>query len=311
MELALAPLQTYTDYHFRNALVEVYQRPDKFYAPYLKLLNDGTIKPGPKLDILPENNSRVSVIPQVMCCNAEEFFILHDYIQELGYSELNWNMGCPYPMVTRKNWGAGILNQPEELDRQLNTIFAGSRLKIGIKMRMGMESTDEIFNLIPIINKYPLTEIIIHARYANQLYNGGCDISQFKTSIREINHSVVYNGDIDTMEGFAELTRELPDTDRYMIGRGAVKNPGIFEELKSGILLDSETYRKRLITFSRLIESSCLSANSNEGYALMRLISYWESFCEELSEGKFLYRKLKKSSTLPEFWKLIADYLEI
>ena len=310
MELSLGPLQTYTDHHFRNAHEVVYGGVDKFYAPYLRMNTDGTIKAGPKVDILPENN-KVSVVPQVMCCSVDDFFILHDYIESLGYSELNWNMGCPYPMVTNRGLGAGILNKPEILREWLEQIYPKLKLKLGIKMRMGMESTEEIFDLLPILNDFPLTEIIIHARFANQLYNGGCDVDRFKQTIEKTKHKVVYNGDIRDPEGFGELLKTLPTTESFMIGRGAVKNPAIFQEIKTGELLDGKTYRLKLIEFSKLIEESCLRSNSNEGFALMRLKSYWEGFCEEITEGKSLYRRLKKSDRLIEFWQIINQYLEI
>jgi tRNA-dihydrouridine synthase len=246
-----------------------------------------------------------------MCCSADDFFILHDYIADLGYSEVNWNMGCPYPMVTNKGLGAGVLNKPEVLRSWLEEIYPRLKIKLGIKMRMGMESTEEILNLLPILNDFPLTEIIIHARYANQLYNGGCDVERFQEAIQTTSHKVVYNGDISSVEGFSELRSQLSNTEDFMIGRGAVKNPALFQEIKTGELLDGITYRKKLIEFSRLIEESCLRSNSNEGYALMRLKSYWEGFCEEITEGRSLYRKLKKSDRLIELWQIIDLYLDL
>ncbi len=310
MVLALGPLQTYTDHHFRNAHAQVYGGVDKFYAPYLRLNTDGTIKAGPKLDILPENN-QVPIIPQLMCCSVNDFFILHDYIYDLGYTEVNWNMGCPYPMVTNKGLGAGVLNQPEVLNSWLSAIISKSKLKVGIKMRMGMNDTKEIHSLIPILNEFPLTEVIIHARNAAQLYNGGCDTSTFKAAAYQIKHPVTYNGDITDIERFNAIQDELLSLESFMIGRGAIKNPGLFQEIKTGQLIDSITYRKKLIELSKLIEESCLKSNSNQGYALMRLKSYWEAFSEELSEGKALYRKLKKTVDLKSFWNTVDSMIEI
>jgi tRNA-dihydrouridine synthase B len=136
MQLALAPLQTYTDYHFRNAHLAIFKGVDKFYAPYLKLNNDGTIKNAPKIDILPENNPQITIIPQLMACSEQEFFTMSNYIEDLGYSELNWNMGCPYPMVTNRNLGAGILNKPSDIFNLFDKIFPKLKIGLGVKMRM-------------------------------------------------------------------------------------------------------------------------------------------------------------------------------
>lgn len=310
MELLLAPLQTYTDHHYRNAFHQVYSGIDQFYAPYLRLNNDGTIKEGPKNDILLKNNPYFKITPQLMCCSVDDFFILHDYIFSLGYEEVNWNMGCPYPMVTNRNLGAGILNKPDDLKRLLDEIYPRLKLKLGIKMRMGMEDTKEILQLLPLLNEYPLTEIIIHARNAKQLYTGECDIEVFKQCIDQTKHSIAYNGDIKSLERFEELQLELPSINRWMIGRSGVSNPAIFEEIKSGNLVDAIEYRKKLIAFSSHIQRSCLNSNTDTGFALSRMKSYWEGFCEELSEGKQLYRKLKKTKTLDEFNKLLGSIID-
>lgn len=306
MQLSLAPLQTYTDYHFRNAHQAVYGGVDKFYAPYLKMNNDGTIKTAPKIDVLPKNNPLASVVPQLMACSAEDFFIMADYLQELGYTEVNWNMGCPYPMVTNRNLGAGILNKPDDLKRLLDVIVPKLTMQLGIKMRMGMDSTAEIMDVLPGLNDYPLTEIIIHARYAKQLYNGSCDHDQFAQCIGLTKHSLTYNGDITSADELEALQRKFPSITNWMIGRGAMVNPAIFEEIKTQQFDDSETYRSRLLTFSTQLETSLVQCNPDKGYALSKLKSYWEYLADGLSDGTQLYRKVKKAKTLGE----LNDHLQ-
>jgi len=309
MQLALAPLQTYTDYHFRNAHQAVFKGVDKFYAPYLKMNNDGTIKNAPKIDILPENNPAVNVIPQLMACNEQEFFIMADYIESLGYTELNWNMGCPYPMVTNKNLGAGILNKPDEIFHLFDSIFPKLKMGLGIKMRMGLENTSEILEILPRLNDYPLTEIIIHARYAKQLYNGTCDHERFLECISLTKHSLTYNGDIETKEDFDDLQGKFKGIDHWMIGRGAMKNPSLFEEIQFGIIDSGEVYRDKLTLFSQHLITSLLECNPDKGYALSKMKSYWEYLSEGLSDGKNLYRKLKKSKSIEEFRDLLIEML--
>lgn len=309
MQLSLAPLQTYTDYHFRNAHIAVFKGVDKFYAPYLKMNNDGTIKSAPKIDILPKNNPQISVIPQLMACNEEEFFTMADYIEGLGYSELNWNMGCPYPMVTNRNLGAGILNKPSEIFNLFDNIFPKLKIGLGIKMRMGLEDTAEILEILPRLNDYPLTEIIIHARYAKQLYHGVCDHDRFMECISLTKHPLTYNGDITTKEEFDFLNEKFSGIQSWMIGRGALTNPSLFEEIKFGTIDSGEVYRNKLNLFSEHLTSSLLDCNPDRGYALSKMKSYWEYLSEGLSDGKQLYRKLKKTKTIEDFNELINEML--
>lgn len=309
MQLALAPLQTYTDYHFRNAHIAVFKGVDKFYAPYLKMNNDGTIKNAPKIDILPVNNPQASVIPQLMACGEEEFFIMADYIESLGYTELNWNMGCPYPMVTNRNLGAGILNKPTEIFELFDNIFPKLKMGLGIKMRMGLENTAEILEILPRLNDYPLTEIIIHARYAKQLYNGTCDHERFLECISLTKHSLTYNGDIESKNDFDDLQLKFKGIDNWMIGRGAMKNPSLFEEIQYGIVDSGEVYRDKLKLFSEHLTKSLLECNPDKGYALSKMKSYWEYLSEGLSDGNQLYRKVKKAKDINELMDHLHYFL--
>ena len=309
MQLALAPLQTYTDYHFRNAHIAVFRGVDKFYAPYLKLNNDGTIKNAPKIDILPKNNPQIDVIPQLMACSEQEFFTMADYIENLGYSELNWNMGCPYPMVTNKNLGAGILNKPSEIFHLFDRIFPKLKMGLGIKMRMGLENTSEILEILPRLNDYPLTEIIVHARYAKQLYNGTCDHERFVECISLTKHPLTYNGDITTKEEFDLLNEQFSSIHSWMIGRGAMSNPGLFEEIKFGLVDSGEVYRNKLNLFSEYLTASLLECNPDRGYALSKMKSYWEYLSEGLSDGNQLYRKVKKAKDIHELMDHLHYFL--
>jgi tRNA-dihydrouridine synthase len=306
MQLALAPLQTYTDFHFRNAIHAVYGGIDKYYAPYLKLNNDGSIKKTPKIDILPENNSLTKIIPQLMACNSEEFFVMSHYISDLGYTEINWNMGCPYPMVTRKSMGAGILNQPDELFRMLDTIYPKLKLKLGLKMRMGMDDTKEILELLPRLNDYPLTEIIIHARNAKQLYTGVCDVNQFKNCIKLSKHTLVYNGDIIDLETFQHLQKELPSISNWFIGRGALMNPMLFNELKTNRVFDEYEYTRKIVELSEYLVTSLTTHKKDKGYALTKMKAYWEYLAMGIPNGKNYFRKLKKMNSIIDF----MDYVK-
>ena len=112
-QLYLAPLQSFTDHHSRNAFQQVLGDVDRFFAPYLKMSNDGIIKEGPKKDVLPKNNPFEIVVPQIMACCKEAFLVMANYLSDLGYQEVNWNLGCPYPMVANRDLGSGILDKPE------------------------------------------------------------------------------------------------------------------------------------------------------------------------------------------------------
>lgn len=309
--LHLAPLQSFTDHHFRNAFQQVMGDVDRFYAPYLKMSNDGSIKSGPKIDILPANNPFETVVPQVMACSASDFLLMADYISDLGYTEINWNLGCPYPMVAKRDLGSGILDKPEKIIQIIEAVLPKMNLHLGIKMRMGYESTADILTLLPQLNAFPLTEIIVHARYGKQLYTGTCDHDRFEEILPLSNHRLVYNGDIQTVEQFQALKQRFPTITDWMIGRGAIANPFLFEMIQENNAEFPPDWQEIFGEFLDLLLESQLKTSSNEGNTLLKMKHYWEYFAEGIENGAFYYKRFKKIKSIPDYQNFINEFSEI
>ncbi len=305
----LAPLQSFTDHHFRNAFQQTLGDVDRFYAPYLKMSNDGTIKDGPKQDVLPKNNPFEEVVPQLMACCAEDFLTMANYLSDLGYQEVNWNLGCPYPMVAKRDLGSGILNKPEKVLSILEEVIPKTKLKIGIKMRMGYEDTTDILTLLPALNQFPLSEVIVHARYGKQLYTGGCDYDRFEESIPLSKHRLIYNGDIATVEDFRILKKRFPSIHHWMIGRGAVSNPFLFEMIQENECEKPEDWKEVFHDFLILLLESHLNESSNEGNVLIKMKHFWEYFSSSFENDTGVYRKIKKTDSIKEYQDQIEQIL--
>ena len=306
--LHLAPLQSFTDRHFRNAFQEFMGDVDQFYAPYLKMNNDGTIKDGPKKDILPEQNPFETVIPQLMACCPEDFLIMADYISDLGYTEVNWNLGCPYPMVAKRDLGSGILNKPEKIIHILNEVLPKTKLQVGIKMRMGYEDTSDILTILPALNEYPLSEIIIHARYGKQLYQGECDRERFAECIPLTNHRLTYNGDIRSVSEFRALKAMFPEINHWMIGREAIGNPFLFEMIQEDSEELPEDWRSVFGSFLIQLMENHLSESKNEGNIFVKTKHFWEYFSNGVLAETDDYRAFKKLKNLDDYREFLEDF---
>ena len=220
--LLSSPLQGFTDFRFRNAFHKYFGGIDTFYAPYIRLNGKMVIKNSYQKDLQPENNTTLEVIPQVMTGDADEFLFVVKYIQSLGYKELNWNLGCPYPMVTKQGMGSGLICNPEKIDHILKRAHDETDVVISMKMRMGYENAEEILDVFPILDKYPLKNIAIHARIGKQLYKGGVDLDAFQKCTESTKHTLYYNGDITTVAKFIEMKERFPSIDHFMMGRGLI-----------------------------------------------------------------------------------------
>ena len=226
--LILAPMQGLTELMFRKVYHNCFPGAlDLAISPFLSLTHGNLADAWKKIDdVLPEaNQDSIPVIPQILGKEPIEFVELANRLHEIGYTEVNWNIGCPMRRVTAKHRGSGILPYPDEVRSILDYIIPRLRPALSVKMRLGLHSPDEIFNLIPILNDYPLLNITIHPRTGKQQYSGQVDLDTFEQTLPLLKHQVIYNGDLCTVADFRRLRQRFPKIQHYMIGRGILYDP--------------------------------------------------------------------------------------
>jgi len=123
-------------------------------------------------------------------------------IRAAGCETADLNCGCPFPMVRNKGRGSGILRTPDVLRRMLEV---GCEImgdgKFSVKARLGVDRTDELLKLMPLINEFPLRFLTVHARTARQMYEGRCDVAMFEKVAKEAKVPIVLNGDVEFPPG--------------------------------------------------------------------------------------------------------------
>ncbi len=308
-ELCLAPLKGVTDVMFRNTYAEFFNGIDWSIAPFLSTPKGPRIKPSFLKDVLPENNRGMPVIPQVMSKCAENFLPLAMALQDLGYDSVNWNLGCPYPMVAKKGRGSGLLKDPEAIDRFLEKTSAVMPGQLSIKMRLGRHRADEIFLLLPILNRYPIKQIIIHPRTGVQMYKGTPDLEVFEQCLKLCQHPVIYNGDIVDREGFDRLQARFPEITTWMIGRAAVADPFFCDSLKGrhwGASEKNGIFRAfHDALYARYAERLC-----GPSHLLNRMKAMWAYFEKSFEKGDKVRKKINKSQKIHQYEKIIRDFFE-
>ena len=232
--LYMAPMKGLTDHLFRSAFADHFGGFDLAVAPFITTKQGRNIRRKYVKDVLPENNTRLPVVPQILSKSPEDFIVLANYLHDLGYDTVNWNLGCPYPMVANKQRGSGMLPFTERIQTFLDTVIPEIKGSLSIKMRLGWKEKSDIFRLLPAIDPYPLAEIIIHPRTGLQRYEGSVDLDAFEVCMAMTRHRVVYNGDIRTREGFRRLFRRFDRVHAWMIGRWCLVDPFLPECIRTG-----------------------------------------------------------------------------
>jgi len=297
--LYLAPLQGFTDFVYRKVYSEVFPQVDAFFIPYISVKNHEVIKKYRK-EILPENNRQNRVIPQVLAAAPEEMTFLAAYLSDFGYTEINLNLGCPYPMVTNRGMGAGLLPHPEKIEEILAAFFEKSSLKLSVKMRAGLITPAEIEKIIPVLNQFSLTEVILHPRIAKQLYEGVIIDSAFQFAYENLQHRLVYNGDVNTIESIENRMVKYPETSHFMLGRGILMNPFLPAEIK-GVVLNEAEKKETLILFHKKMLDEYLAVMDNPGNALNKMKQFWLYFCLNFNDPRKCLKKIEKSGNFTKY----------
>jgi tRNA-dihydrouridine synthase len=308
-KLISSPLQGFTDFKFRNTFNKHFGGIDTFYAPYIRLNDNLEIKPSNFRDILPVNNSVAELIPQVLTNDAEEFLIVAKDVQELGYNELNWNLGCPSPTVVKRELGSGLLPNVDKIDSILNKVFSESDISVSIKMRLGFDSSEDIFKILPVLEKYPIKNIAIHARVGKQMYKGSVDLETFKRCIGSTKHELIYNGDIATVSKFIEMKNLFPEINNWMLGRGIIADPFLPQMIKTNVTEHPENCNELFKNFHNELYETYAEALSGPSHLLTKMFHFWEYFSMSFTNSHKVLKKFKKASTINAYRSAVSETL--
>ena len=306
IRLSLGPFQGITDAPFRNVFKKHFGGIDKYYTPFFTGIQKDHAKNLQVEEIDPTCNDVETLTPQILSTDAEEILRFASQCKELGYKEINLNMGCPFPRVANKKRGSGLLPYPEKIEAMLNAVFERIDLNFSIKCRLGYFNPDEIVPVIDIFNQYPLSELIIHPRIGKQLYKGEADVKRFAELIPMIKAPLVYNGDIVSVDSFERIRKQVQPVNEFMLGRGLLANPFLAEEIKKNGEFNefSEPVRQkkdRLHAYVVDLYEDRLRHAGGSPKVLGRMKELWSYLMYSFDEPQEIWRKIKKINALKEY----------
>lgn len=309
MVLLSSPLQGFTDFRFRNAFQQYFGGIDTFYSPYIRLNGTLKIKQSYQNDIDPANNTTLEVIPQIITNDAEEFLFVAKYVRSLGYTELNWNLGCPYPMVAKSGMGSGLICNPSKIHAVLERAHSETDIVVSMKMRMGYEHAQEILEVFPILDQYPLKNIAIHARIGKQLYKGPVDLEAFERCIGSTRHKLYYNGDITSVATFKAMEARFPTLDHFMIGRGLIADPFLPSMIKNNSSAYPDNRWEIFSAFHDTIYQQYDAYLSGPTPIKLKMLGFWEFFSQSTNNPQKTYKAIKKATNPFKYKQAVAQII--
>lgn len=308
-KICLAPLKGVTDAIYRNVFSEFYGGVDWAVTPFVSTVSAARIKQKYLRDLLPQNNSGMPIVPQIMSKSAIDFMVMATALFDLGYAHINWNLGCPYPMVAKKGRGSGMLPYPDQIESFLDRVVPAIPNQLSIKMRLGRHRKEEIFELLPILDRYPIKLLIIHPRTGVQMYEGRPDLATFSQCLNTTCHTVVYNGDILTRSDLEELCKQFPKVAAWMIGRGVIQDPYLPLLIK-GQILDDALRMRRFERFHEALLAAYATRLCGPSHLLNRMKCLWAYFQGAFVNGHKVGKQIRKTRSIDQYRSITKTFFD-
>nr|WP_258040698.1 tRNA-dihydrouridine synthase family protein [Pseudanabaena sp. BC1403] len=226
---ALAPMQDVTDLAFMQMLSE-YGCPDYYVTEYFRVYANSNIDKKILRSITLNTTGR-PVFAQLIGESIPDILRISQQLTKYPIAGIDLNLGCPAPRVYRKNVGGGLLREPETIER----IFAALRSQISglftVKMRVGFDSIDNFEKLLQLINHYQIDMLSLHGRTVKELYRGEVHYDLIRKAVQTVNCPVLANGNVTSYLKAEQVLQETGAAG-VMIGRSAIRNPWIFQQIR-------------------------------------------------------------------------------
>lgn len=290
--LSFAPLEGITGWVYRRAHHAMFPGLARYYTPFYSPTTDSPLSGRGLTDMHPDHNQGVPVVPQLLTNRAQDFIAAARILQDLGYEEVNLNLGCPSGTVVAKGKGAGFLAHPQQLEAFLDAIFQELTMAVSIKTRVGVASPEEWPALLALFDRYPIRELIIHPRIRLDHYRGPVRMEAFTDALAFTKLPLCYNGDIFSPQDCRDFAARFPQVPHLMVGRGLVCDPALVREFQGGAPL---TKAELMAFHDRLLEDyrAVLSGDWPVLGKMKELWTYWSSLFPAPAKPLKAMRKAK------------------
>ena len=305
MKVLFAPMEGVTGRVFRRIHARFYPGIAAYYAPFFSPSGDHHFPPRGLVDLLPEENPGVNLVPQLLTNRAADFIWAAAALRDRGYGEVNLNLGCPSGTVVAKRKGAGFLPLTGELEAFFDAVFAAPELEgldISVKTRLGLTAEDEFPALLEIYRRYPLSKLIVHPRLRTDYYKGPIRPAGFALALEASPFPVVWNGDVFTPGDLEALQCRFPAVETVMLGRGLIAEPGLARRLTLCEACDRETLK----AFHDALCAEYRSVLYGDSALLHRMKELWTYLITRFEGGEKHFKRLVKAKSFAEF-RLAAD----
>ena len=227
--LALAPMQDVTDLPFWR-LMAAYGGADVYYTEYVRVHVTSTLD-RPILESIVRNPTGRPVVAQLIGNDIPALVRTARELQHYPIAAIDLNLGCPAPVVYRKCAGGGLLREPKRVDAIVGALRDAITTRFTVKTRIGFDTPVVFAELLPIFARHAIDLLTVHGRTVLEMYRSEVHYEYIAQAVAALPCPVLANGNVHSARKALEVLR-LTGARGLMIGRGAIRNPWLFQQIR-------------------------------------------------------------------------------
>lgn len=307
--LALAPMQAVTDLPFWR-LLSAYGGADLYFTEYFRVHPTSTLERH-ILKSITQNPTGKPVIAQMIGNDVPSLVRAARELQQYPIAAVDLNLGCPAPVVYRKSAGGGLLRHPEQVDAILGALRDAVKIKLSVKTRIGFDSPEVFSDLLPIFAKHSLDLLTVHGRTVKEMYHSEVHYEFIARAVAAVPCPVLANGNVYSAQKAQEVL-QLTGARGLMIGRGAIRNPWLFHQIRQryrgGPLLVPRGHD--VLAYVRALYEAVCSPGVRESAQVQKMKKYMNYLGMGVEPGGQFLHRIRRVTTRADFFTVCDEFLD-
>jgi len=302
-------MQDVTTLEFWRVLAR-YGGPDVYWTEYFRVY-PGSRPQKSILQSITQNPTNRPVVAQLIGNDIPALVRTARELQRYPVAAIDLNLGCPAPIVYRKCAGGGLLPHPEKIDAILGALREAVSIPFTVKTRIGFESPAEFDVLLPLFARHALDLLTVHGRTVAQGYRPGVRYDLIARAARELRCPVLANGNVHSADQALLLLAET-GARGLMIGRGAIRNPWLFDQIRQrrrGEPARLPTGREVLAYVRELWETQA-APGALESARVQRLKKFMNYIGEGVTPAGSFLHDIRRVATQSDFFRVCEAHLD-
>ena len=307
--LALAPMQDVTDLPFMRLMTR-YGGADVYFTEYFRVHATSNLEK-PILQSITENPTGRPVIAQMIGNDIPALVRTAKELQQYPIAAVDLNLGCPAPVVYRKCAGGGLLREPKRIDAILGALRDAVSIKFTVKTRLGFDSPTVFEELLPIFARHSLDLLTVHGRTVAEMYRTEVHYDYIARAVEAMPCPVLANGNVHSAQS-ADAILTQTKARGLMIGRGAIRNPWLFEQIRGHRRGDTPMLPKGrdVLDYVRALYDAVCTPGVRESAQVQKMKKYLNYVGVGVEPtGQFLH-DIRRVTTRADFFRVCEEHLD-